>query len=366
MFNGLIDEVDNKDVIFNIASNGESSSILEFGTHSTHHPHVKFVDTHNCKTTRLDSLIDNNKIPIENLNFLNLDIQGVELRAMKSMEKYLQFVDYIYTEVNVEEVYSNCDNMNAIDEYLGKHGFKRIETRIYQQFGWGDAFYIKQSQWFDKCFDKHDFNELNNLDYNILNNAIDFFKQTNQNNNSIFFDVGCNAGSFVKVLENNNFKNNIHCFEPHPKLSNIVIEKYPYVKMNKICLTDNIGTIDINIPVWSVGLSSIIERPIFNTLKDGGQEIAKLNVNTNTIDNYCNENNIEYIDFIKIDVEGAEKIVLDGANNMLRNNKIKMGLFEVGETLRDANTSEHDICNMLEKYNYKIMKEIPNNYLFYI
>lgn len=136
--------------------------------------------------------------------------------------------------------------------------------------------------------------------------------------------------------------------------------------MNKICLTDSIGTIDINIPMWSVGLSSIIERPVFNALKNEGQEIAKLNVNTNTIDTYCNENNIEYIDFIKIDVEGAEKIVLDGANNMLRNNKIKMGLFEVGETLRDANTSEYDICNMLEKYNYKIMKEIPNNYLFYI
>ena len=47
---------------------------------------------------------------------------------------------------------------------------------------------MEKTEWFDKCFDKHDFNELNNLDYNILNYAIKCFKQTNPNpsNNSIF------------------------------------------------------------------------------------------------------------------------------------------------------------------------------------
>ena len=59
-------------------------------------------------------------------------------------------------------------------------------------------------------------------------------------------------------------------------------------------------------------------------------------------------------------------MVLDGAKNMLENNKIKVGIFEIGETLKDANTSEDEICNMLENYNYKIYKEIPNNYLFYL
>ena len=95
-------------------------------------------------------------------------------------------------------------------------------------------------------------------------------------------------------------------------------------------------------------------------------KVKKLIVNTNTIDNYCNENNIECINFIKIDVEGAEKLVLDGGINMLKDNKIKMGLFEIGETLTDANTNEHEICDMLESYNYKIIKNIPNNYLFYL
>ena len=119
IYHALIDIEDDKEVTFNISNNGQSSSILEFGSHSIHHPQVHYVSSHKQKTTRLDSLIETNNIPIDRLNFLNLDIQGVELRALQSMEKYLQHINYIYTEVNTD-------------------------TRIYQQFGWGDAFYIKK------------------------------------------------------------------------------------------------------------------------------------------------------------------------------------------------------------------------------
>jgi FkbM family methyltransferase len=223
-----------------------------------------------------------------------------------------------------------------------------------------------QLQKFDRCFEKHNFNELNNLDSRMLDYTTKLFKQNNKNPSPIFFDVGCNAGSFVKVLQYNGYVRNIHCFEPHPKLSDVVIEKYPQVKMNKICLTDNIGTIDINIPLWSVGLSSIINRPVFKKLESEGQEIMILNVNTDTIDNYCQQNAIDSIDFLKIDVEGAEKIVFDGAKKMLEAQKIKMGLFEVGETLKDANTTEKEICDILERCGYSIFKKIPDNYLFHL
>ena len=83
---------------------------------------------------------------MNNVNFINLDIQGVELRALKSMEKYLENIDYIYTEVNTEEVYKNCDKMEDLTNYLSNFGFKLVDARIYKQFGWGDGFYIKQDK----------------------------------------------------------------------------------------------------------------------------------------------------------------------------------------------------------------------------
>ena len=52
---------------------------------------------------------------------------------------------------------------------------------------------------------------------------------------------------------------------------------------------------------------------------------------------------------------------------MLKNNKIKCELFEVGSTLYDANTNETEICEFLEKYGYIINKDISNtDYLFYL
>jgi FkbM family methyltransferase len=144
IYQGVIDQENDKDIIFNITNNGESSSILQFGTHKINHPQVKVIDNIHIKTIRADTVIEKNNIPIENLNFLNLDIQGVELRALKSMEKYLKYIDYIYTEVNTEEVYVNCDKMKDITDYLSQFNFKLADARIYRKFGWGDAFYVKQ------------------------------------------------------------------------------------------------------------------------------------------------------------------------------------------------------------------------------
>jgi len=144
IYQAVVDETDGGSVTFNVTNNGQSSSILEFGSHSTSHPQVHVVEKVAMQTTRMDTLIEREHIPIASLNFINLDIQGVELRALKSMEKYLQHVQYIYTEVNTEEVYKGCNLIGEIDDYLRGFGFNRVAQHIYTQFGWGDAFYIKK------------------------------------------------------------------------------------------------------------------------------------------------------------------------------------------------------------------------------
>jgi FkbM family methyltransferase len=129
-------------VKFNISNNGQSSSILEFGLHSTFHPHVTFINSIEMETKLLKDVICNHDI---DYNFVNLDIQGVELRALKSMEEYLHKIDYIYTEVNSDFVYKDCNLITELDEYLKKFNFVRVETKWAGNFRWGDAFYIKMN-----------------------------------------------------------------------------------------------------------------------------------------------------------------------------------------------------------------------------
>ena len=128
-------------VKFNISNNGQSSSILDFGLHSIHHPDVLFVNSVELETKLLKDIICNYDI---NYNFINLDIQGVELNALKGMEDYLHKIDYIYTEVNSDYVYKNCCLITEIDEYLQKFGFIRAETSWAGNARWGDAFYIRK------------------------------------------------------------------------------------------------------------------------------------------------------------------------------------------------------------------------------
>lgn len=130
-----------ENVRFNVSNNGQSSSILEFGLHSTFHPHVHYVTSFEAETKLLKDILCKYDI---DYNFLNFDIQGAELKALKGMEEYLPKVDYLYTEVNSDYVYKDCALITELDEYLQPFGLVRVETKWCGDYRWGDAFYIRK------------------------------------------------------------------------------------------------------------------------------------------------------------------------------------------------------------------------------
>lgn len=138
----LIDK-EEKEIDFNITNNLASSSILELGTHADSYRDVHYVETCKIKSKTIETLVREENIPIQELNFWNLDIQGNELSALKSGEKFLKYVDAVYCEVNFEYVYKNCPLIHEIDAFLLMHGFVRFETRLAYQYGWGDALYVR-------------------------------------------------------------------------------------------------------------------------------------------------------------------------------------------------------------------------------
>lgn len=139
VYEAVIWETDNEIKRFGVASNSQSSSLLQFSTHSESYPDIKMVEYYEVKTRRLDTLLAKAKIG----NFLNLDIQGVELNAIKSLGSRLSEIDFIYTEVNRKEVYENCTKVTELDAFLNMSGFKRKATRWYRREGWGDALYVR-------------------------------------------------------------------------------------------------------------------------------------------------------------------------------------------------------------------------------
>jgi FkbM family methyltransferase len=142
VFNYAISDEDNKLYEFNITNNGQSSSILKLDKHKIHHPQIHVSDVINVNSKRMETLLLENNINIDNYDFLNIDIQGAELLALKGFGNLLNNIKYIYTEINTNTLYKDCALVSEIDEYLSKYGFKRVETSM-TEFEWGDALYIK-------------------------------------------------------------------------------------------------------------------------------------------------------------------------------------------------------------------------------
>ena len=129
----------NVEMPFCIANNGESSSLLKPLGHLEAYPQIQFTETISVRTKRLDSLV--NEIP----NFLNLDVQGAELKVLIGLGKLIDSIDFIYTEINERELYLDCAKLYDIDEFLKIRGFTRICMRKAGSSGWGDAFYARHS-----------------------------------------------------------------------------------------------------------------------------------------------------------------------------------------------------------------------------
>lgn len=136
---------DFKEVTFNVSSNeGQSSSYLELGTHAEVHPDVTYIANYKLKTLRIDTIFKHNKIDIANYDFLNMDLQGAELFALKGMGKLLHKVKYAYIEVNKAELYKGCPLIEEIDAYLKQFGLIKIQVEWVGNTNWGDCFYAKE------------------------------------------------------------------------------------------------------------------------------------------------------------------------------------------------------------------------------
>lgn len=118
-----------------------SASVLKPKNHLHLHSHVKFGEKVNVKMDKLDNL----DIDKTNYNFINIDVQGYELEVFKGSTETLNGIDYIMSEINRDEVYENCAQIDELKEFLSPYGFQLVEED-WAGRQWGDGFFIKTNK----------------------------------------------------------------------------------------------------------------------------------------------------------------------------------------------------------------------------
>lgn len=121
---------------------GQSCSLLQPKEHLRILPWIDFNGEEMVQVRRLDDIIEDGAISALDYNFMYVDVQGYELEVFKGAEHTLASIDFIFTEVNRGEVFEGCALVEELDAFLGKHGFKRVETE-WHGGEFGDALYVR-------------------------------------------------------------------------------------------------------------------------------------------------------------------------------------------------------------------------------
>ncbi len=168
------------------------------------------------------------------------------------------------------------------------------------------------------------------------------------------FDVGANIGLYTlllaKLVGNTG---RVFSFEPVETgrlRENVKLNGLANVTVDSRLVMAEPGRQQIHIYTGGLnGLHTVANRH----LKDA--EIRTEEKEAVSLDYYCRQGQLTKIDFLKIDVEGAEGQVLAGAANLLRRQAIDMILFEVSiNTYRDMNTTIAEIFQLLRSCGYEI------------
>ncbi len=166
----------------------------------------------------------------------------------------------------------------------------------------------------------------------------------------VLFDVGANTGLYTRaLLERFDGSAEIFSFEPSPSAFRVLeaeLGALERVHLRQVGLSDETG--------WAV-LHSPREASKLGSLHDIGERLERLGmsvaieerVELTTIDRFLAEEGIERVDFLKLDVEGHELKVLEGAERSLDAGRIDAIQFEFSAANVAARTFFRDFYDLL-------------------
>jgi FkbM family methyltransferase len=176
--------------------------------------------------------------------------------------------------------------------------------------------------------------------------------------NMIIFDVGAYIGEVTKTYMNVFPGAGIYCFEPYAE-SYRQLEKLSESKTihtYQTAVSDHTGRTKLHINT-DLTCNSLFSRPESGPIyyPEKARNTGEIDVDTTTIDSFCERESIERIDILKLDVEGAEIKVLKGASNRLSKKNIYLIYTEVMFVPHyEGGCLFHELTGFLEQYEYSL------------
>ena len=184
---------------------------------------------------------------------------------------------------------------------------------------------------------------------------------------SIVMDIGANVGEWtLNMAKMVGDTGRVFSIEPNPSMAQalkktVAINNLSQVQIFQGAMSNETGHLDLTIPYTSDGYALPFGSQLGNEYTPPSKDVAvswgamattkTIKIETTSIDSYISDKGISKLDFIKVDVEGHEKYVVEGGIKTLETFKPALFL-EVGvETLADRQI----IADQLREANYEIV-----------
>ncbi|MBB4070349.1 FkbM family methyltransferase [Salinibacter ruber] len=161
-------------------------------------------------------------------------------------------------------------------------------------------------------------------------------------NFDIILDAGANVGQTASRLIQYFPKTHIYSFEP-------VERTYAQLREN-IGLHSNVTCVNKALGAQT-GKETVLlqEDSELNTLSDAPPRepeavMGKEVVSIDTVDNFCDRNNIRHVDILKMDVQGYELNILEGATDLINENRVRLIYSEV--SFSESNSDMQSFCEL--------------------
>lgn len=164
------------------------------------------------------------------------------------------------------------------------------------------------------------------------------------------FDVGFHRGNFTaQVLQRRPSNTSIIAFDPWRPAQAAFASRFggdPRVRLVASALAAVPGKATFH--DYDSECNSLAPRD------DGGTERAAYDVPVETLDQWCDANDIRRISFLKIDAEGFDVAVLEGASGLLAESRIDVIMFEYSTAWIAARRFLRDAAVYMERFPYRL------------
>jgi FkbM family methyltransferase len=164
-------------------------------------------------------------------------------------------------------------------------------------------------------------------------------------------DVGANLGLVTFVLASHvGPAGHVHAFEPNPEMCDLIERGIARnglrnVRLHRFALGARTGNLTLSVPRGHAGSASFVEDP-------GSEDSYRIRVPVRTLSEVMGEQAAGPIRLVKIDVEGFEPQVLDGARDFLTRTPPDAVLFELWDK-DGGDVREHPTLRALAEYGYR-------------